>query len=296
MKPYSIEKPTTAALPLVFDSPHSGNIYPDDFKYACPPQILHAAEDTFVEDLFSATPAFGAAFLHAHFPRSYIDVNRRICDIDPQLLEDEWPENIKTEFDINPSSRSHAGIGLIRRLVKPGIPVYDRHLTPKEIINRIESCYVPYHNALADLIKQAHYNFGAVWHINCHSMPAASAYPKRGIGLIGNKPKPADFVLGDRDGKSCSHDFTFSIKAFLKDLGYTVSVNDPFKGVELVEQYSNPATGYHSLQIEINKSLYMDEATGEKSKNYKYLKSDIEKLIQFCAAYTNSQLKPLAAD
>ncbi len=287
----SLSKPQTP-LPLVFDSPHSGTRYPDDFGYACDFKILEAAEDKHVDDLFAAATAHGATFLAAHFPRSYIDPNRAATDIDTELLDEDWTG----PFKINPSSRAHAGIGLIRRLVKPGIPVYNRALSSEEIVARIEKCYRPYHSALEKLIKEAHYNFGQVWHINCHSMPAASAYPKRSIGLVGNKAKPADFVLGDRDGTSCSHSFTLELRDFIKTLGYTVSVNDPFKGVELVAKYSAPAQGYHSLQIEINKSLYMNEETGEKTKNYSVLKGDVEKVIHFCSTFVESKLVNLAAD
>lgn len=279
-------------LPLVFDSPHSGQAYPDDFDFACDFNLLRAAEDRYVDDLFAAAPAYGAALLCAHFPRSYIDVNRRIDDIDPELLDAPWAE----PHPINPTSRAHAGIGLIRRLVKPGLPVYDRKLTSAEILHRIQTYYIPYHNELLKLLKDLHYDFGEVWHINCHSMPEASAYPKRGIGLIGNKAQPSDFVLGDRDGVSCSHEFTRALRDFIKNLGYTVTVNDPFKGVELVDRYSSPSTGYHSLQIEINQALFMDEQSGEKSSNYNALQADVHKVIGFCAEFVSARLVNLAAD
>lgn len=291
MSVLSIQKPD-AALPLVFDSPHSGRTYPDDFNFACDFKTLQAAEDNYVDELFENAPSFGAAMLQAHFPRSYIDVNRRSDDIDLELINEKWGG----PFPASPSSRSHAGIGLIRRLVKPGTPVYGRYLTSEEIVARIEKYYRPYHNALEKLLKDAHYDFGQVWHINCHSMPESSAYPKRGMGLIGNKPKPVDFVLGDQDATSCTPAFTREIAKFIKGLGYSVSINDPFKGVELIGQYSDPAAGYHSLQIEINKALYVDEETGEKKDTFDHLKTDIEKLTAFIAGYVESNLTSLAAD
>lgn len=127
-------------------------------------------------------------------------------------------------------------------------------------------------------------------------MPHSSAYPKRPIGLIGNKPKASDFVLGDRDGTSCDAAFTRALKKQIESLGYSVSINDPFKGVELINRYSNPLRGYHSIQIEINKSLYMNEETGEKIATFDKLKSDIESLISFTADYIEQRLIPLAAD
>lgn len=283
----------TTPLPLIFDSPHSGTHYPEDFNFSCDFKILEGAEDKFVDDLFSGCVHHGATFLLAGFPRSYIDVNRRPDDIDPELLGEElW----SGDTPAIPSPRSHAGIGLIRRLVRPGVPVYNRALSSAEILHRIEKYYHPYHQALENLIARAHYDFGETWHINCHSMPAASAYPKTALALSGNRARPCDFVLGDRDGTSCAHDFTRTLREFIKNLGYTVAVNDPYKGVELVEKYSNPAAGYHSLQIEVNKSLYMDEQTNEKSSNYNKIKIDIDKINDFIAGYVSARMNRLAAD
>jgi N-formylglutamate amidohydrolase len=277
-------------LPLVFDSPHSGTHYPADFDYACDPALLEKAEDKYVEELFETAPAHGGCLLAALFPRSYIDLNRAADDIDPELLDGKWPDK-KT---INPSNRSYAGIGLVRRLVKPGEPVYSRALKPEEIQHRIESYYRPYHDALEQILDGAHYKFGQVWHINCHSMPSAG---KRlgAMGRVNPFPSP-DFVLGDRDGTSCDLDFTHALRDFLKNLGYKVAVNDPYKGVELVKKYSAPAEGRHSIQIEICKALYLDEDTYKKNRNFERLKVDIDKLIGFCADYASANLMPMAAD
>ncbi len=289
-KPYSIARPKTL-LPLIFDSPHSGLDYPADFKYACSFTELEKAEDKFVDDLFSSATDHGAVLLCALFPRSYIDVNRAATDIDPELLHEPWPHS-----EIAPSARSDAGIGLIRRLVRPGVPVYNRVLSAKEVLNRIHKYYDPYHDALEKLINEAHYNFGQVWHVNCHSMPSGSAKPKNAISLAGRQVKESDIVLGDRDGTSCDYEFTFAMRDFLRKLGYTVTVNDPFKGVELVDRYSNPSRGFNSIQIEINKSLYMNETTNKKTKNYNALKTDMEKLMSWCADFVQSNLTSMAAD
>jgi N-formylglutamate deformylase len=290
IRPLLIHKPKSP-LPLVFDSPHSGRNYPADFLYACAFDELEKAEDKFVDDLFDCVPAHGGSLLCALFPRSYIDVNRAATDIDPELLHEPWPHS-----EIAPSARSDAGIGLIRRLVKPGLPVYDRVLPADEVLHRITTYYTPYHKTLEQLIADAHYNFGQVWHINCHSMPSSSARPRRPMRIAGGRVREMDIVLGDRDGTSCDIDFTFSVRDFLRTLGYSVSINDPFKGVELIDRYSNPDRGFHSLQIEINKSLYMNEDTGEKTTNYDTVKTNMEKLVAFCAHYVQSGLTALAAD
>ena len=219
-----------------------------------------------------------------------MDVNRAIDDIDPQIIDGTWPE------EINPSARSQAGIGLIWRLARPGIPIYDKPLSIEEIKARIAKSYTKYHLALEKTIQRAHYNYGQVWHINCHSMPAKSAYPKRPIGIAGQKPVAVDFCLGNRDGTSCSLDFTREIRKFLQGLGYTVTLNDPFRGVEIIKRHGDPLRGQNSLQIEINRALYMNEETREKNSNYNTLKADIDKLIHFCTGYVNANLTSQAAD
>lgn len=281
---YTLMRPAQP-LPLVFDSPHSGIEYPADFDYACDFGLLEKAEDKYVDELFSSAPEFGATYLCAHFPRSYIDANRCHMDIDVDLLEEAWTDAINT------TTRSHAGIGLIRRLVRPGVPLYSRQLKVSEIKHRIENYYIPYHTALEKLIEEAHYNFGQVWHVNCHSMPTQDGHSFRASPL-----KAADFVLGDRDGTTCDLDFTHAVRDFLKGLGYRVSVNDPYKGVELVRRYSSPSTGRHSLQLEVARGLYMNEETYKKSSNFNKLKNDIDKMIKFCGDYVQSQSLPIAAD
>lgn len=289
----SIQTPSDA-LPLIFDSPHSGTIYPDDFDYICEFSELKKAADTYVDELFDFVPRFGGHFLCAHFPRSYIDVNRCESDVDINLLSENWPEH--DYGPITPSIRSNAGIGLIRRLVRPGVPVYNRDLSPAEIWNRIQNYYWPYHNALENLFRDTHYNFGEVWHINCHSMPHSSASPRQAIGLLGRKSQPVDFVIGDRDGTTADIAFSHAIRDCLKSMGYSVSLNDPFKGVELVHRYSQPTHGLHSIQLEINKSLYMNEESGEKNKYYNALKDDLNKLVSFIADYVRANLMQKAAD
>ena len=277
---YELHEPEQK-IPLIFDSPHSGAIYPDNFNYSCDLKDLRRAEDAYVDEIFDQAPAHGAYLLCALFPRSYID---------EKLLSEPWADNIAP---INPTKRSHAGIGLIRRLVSPKMPVYNRYLSQQEIMDRISTYYAPYHEALEKLIETAHYDFGQNWHINCHSMPSGQS---SGTFTRINPLKAPDFVLGDRNGTTCDLDFTHAIRDFLKNKSYKVAINDPYKGVTLVERYSSPAMGKHSIQIEISRALYMNEETGEKSKNFNSLKNDITDLIKFCADYTQRNLADITED
>lgn len=284
---YQVFRPTAPEAPLVFDSPHSGRDYPADFGHACPLEALERAEDNHVDTLFMAAPEYGATLLCALFPRTYIDVNRASYDIDTDLLAERWPGPLM------PSPRSHAGIGLIRRLVRPGMPVYDRRLAIAEVEARLDRYYHPYHNRLKDILDDVHYRYGAVWHINCHSMPSASGLTTGPHNLHHLQP---DFVLGDRDGTSCDLAFTHFLRDALRSMGYRVAINNPYKGVEIVRRFSAPSAGRHSIQLEINKALYWDEQKSIKNKNYNALKGDLEKLMQAASAYATASLVNLAAD
>jgi N-formylglutamate deformylase len=277
--------PLAAPSAVVFDSPHSGSEYPADVDFACPLKLLRHAEDAHVDALFDAAPRFGATLIAALFPRSYIDPNRGVEDIDQQLLDQPWPGPVST------SDRARVGMGLVRRVCKPGLAMYDRKLTVKEIQHRIDRYYRPYHRGVADSIDRASARFGAVWHINCHSMPSSTAprIPAHGWDR-------ADFVLGDRDGTTCDPGFRILVQTTLERLGYDVRINDPYKGVELVRRHGAPKQGRHSLQIEINRRLYMNEDTMERNQGFARLKHDLDTLVAAITSYADGQLTQAAAD
>lgn len=276
------QKPVRQTAPLVLDSPHSGNIYPDDFGHACPQALLRETEDAYVDELFQSAPALGVPLLAARFPRCYIDLNRAVDDIDPLLLDAPWPGRLR------PSTRSDLGMGLIRRLYKAGRPetIYDRFLSPAEIQNRIETYYHPYHDTLEQLLEDTYSTFGGVWHINCHSMPGIPPFSRHA----------PDIVLGDRDGTTCAGVFTRHIAHVLKGMGYKVAVNRPYKGVELVRKWSNPAQNRHSLQIEIKRALYMDEQTRAKNEGFSRTQRNMRALLKEVIEFTKRNMTDLAAD
>jgi N-formylglutamate deformylase len=276
--PYILHAPISQAAPLVFDSPHSGTQYPDDFKPALPINLLRDGEDCFVDQLFAAAPAAGATLLTAQFPRIYIDPNRSMLDIDQALLEQEWPGPVQA------SRKTELGIGLIWRLSQHGQSIYNRKLSHAEVMHRLQSYHQPYQKALKGLIDKNVQQFGSSWHINCHSMAAFGSATSDDVGVA-----RADFVLGDRDHTTCDRDFTYLIYGFLRGQGYTVKVNEPYKGVELVRAFSDPAEHRHSIQVEVNQRLYLNEHTRERNEHFLSLQADLTKLISMLAQYTAEQ-------
>ena len=273
--------PEAPARPLVFDSPHSGCLYPEDFEHAAPLLALRGAEDAFVDELYGAAPACGGTLLCALFPRSYIDPNRNPADLDAGLLDAPWPGPLA------PGARSARGSGLIWGKYPPGLPLYDRKLTVAEVRRRIDRYHAPYHTALKAELERTHGRFGAVWHINCHSMSALSTeMSPEGPGVA-----QPDIILGDRDGTSCAPEFTDFVHRRFVAWGYRVAVNQAYKGAELVKAYSAPAAGRHSLQIEINRRLYMDEAAVRKTAGFATLQGDVTRLIGALADYASNRVK-----
>jgi len=264
--------------PVVFDSPHSGSIYPDDFGHCIERIHLRRTEDAFVDQLFAAAPRMGATLLCALFPRSYVDPNRSPDDIDPAILVGKWP------YEANPGVKAKLGIGLIPTQ-EPGGVVYDRLLSVEEACHRLDAYYWPYHRELEEVLDRTQRLYGAFWHVNCHSMPAVSTIvAPEGPGV----PRP-DFCLGTRDGTTCDSAFVAFVEHCLVDMGYTVTINDPYKGVELVRRYSDPLNGRHSLQLEINRGLYMDEASIVKSESFAALEENIALLVQKICDFAREQ-------
>jgi N-formylglutamate amidohydrolase len=268
---FRLHGPAVPVVPLVLDSPHSGFRFPSDFDAVVGELDLRDGEDCFVDQLYLPATELGVPLLAAEFPRTYLDNNRHAGDIDLELIEGgRWPH------ELVPSGKAAIGKALVWRTLDDGRAIYGRRLTVDEVIGRIDRVHAPYHGALQQLIGAAHSQFGEVFHINCHSMNSVAG--KMGEG--GEGTERADFVLGDRDQTTCDPAFTEFVRTALVSMGYAVKVNDPYKGVELVRAYSDPARGRHSLQVEINKRLYMDEERCVPNEGFAALQRNLTALVE----------------
>ncbi|MDD5335209.1 MAG: N-formylglutamate amidohydrolase [Rhodoferax sp.] len=276
---FKIHRPTGLPAPLVLDSPHSGHQFPADFGAALSTERLRSAEDVLVNQLYAGAPAHGAHLLEACFPRSYIDPNRSAGDIDLELLDGPWPHLYE------PSGKARLGKALVWRTLDDGEAIYASRLSVATVAHRITHYLHPYQEALKSLLDQAHAAHGVVYHINCHSMdPVGGAMAE---GVTGRAR--ADVVLGDRDGTTCEPGFTRCVADFFASRGYSVAINDPYKGVELVRRYSAPMQGRHSLQIELNKRLYLHSGSVEPSAGFPKLASDLDQLMARLVRYAGDR-------
>lgn len=267
--PFSVARPGELKVPLVFNSPHSGRIYPSTFLAASrlDAHTLRRSEDAFVEELFGFVTDLGAPLLHAHFPRAYLDVNREPYELDPVLFRDGLPHYANTQ-----SVRVVGGLGTIARIVSESDEIYREPLSVEAALERINRLYTPYHETLAGLLLEAKREFGLAVLIDCHSMPS-SPVAEKGTG------RP-DFVLGDRFGTSCSGELTRLAASSLEALGYAVALNKPYAGGYITEHYGRPHKAQHVLQIEINRSLYMNETSFEKSAGFDRLRASLETMVR----------------
>ena len=284
LNPVEIRHPDDWRVPLVFASPHSGRSYPAQFRKASrlDPLSLRRSEDAFVDEIFSCVPELGAPLLLAHFPRAYIDPNREAFELDPEMFDGPLPDYVNTT-----SPRVSAGLGTLARVITSGAEIYSDKLNFKATKTTIENLYMPYHAALQDLLDEGVRRFGGCLLVDCHSMPSIGGPMDRDPGF-----RRVDFILGDRHGLSCDSRLTSHVERTLKDMDYVVVRNNPYAGGYTTTHYGKPKLAQHALQIEINRSLYMDELRIERGPGLTVLQDNIRTMVKELCNINPSILAP----
>lgn len=267
--------------PVVFDSPHSGTTWPADFTPAASRAEVLTMWDAFVDELFADAPAAGASLLAAQFPRGYIDVNRAANDLDPEVLAGPWPGPLAT------SDYSRRGMGLIRRFALPGVPMYGRKLTVAEVQARLDTYYHPYRRVLRERLDALWQRHGAVWHFNCHSMKSRG----NAMNVDQGSARP-DYVISDRVGATSDPAFTRWVADFFAQRGRFVKINDPYRGGDLVQSFGAPAQRRHSVQIEVNRALYMDEAAFRPHEGFALVRRELAEFARAVVAHVRRTAPP----
>ena len=256
--PFEITEPVRWRAPIIFNSPHSGTVYPHEFLMASRIDMttLRKSEDSFMDELIAGLCDQGFAVVSVNFPRSYVDVNREPYELDPRMFAGRLPSFANTR-----SMRVAGGLGTIPRVVGDGQEIYSDRLSIDDALQRIESLYKPYHRALRRLIAKVHHDFGTAILIDCHSMPS--------VGVSREEPRRPDLVIGDRYGTSCAPLLADVIQDTMQSLGYTVGRNKPYAGGFITEHYGNPGSGLHAIQIELNRAIYMDERQPRAQREFR---------------------------
>jgi len=259
--PFAVH-PALRDTPLIFASPHSGSHYPADLgSVVLPTATLRSAEDALVDRLIASGPSNGATLLSGLIARSYVDLNRRADEWDPMLVDDCPPGPV--------SSRAAAGYGIVPRLTGDGHPLYDRRLSMAEANDRVERVHAPYHRALSDLMTATRARHGVAVLVDWHSMPARAT----------GSPGGADVVLGDRHGVSCPARLTRRLRALFEGLGWRVALNRPYAGGHATQTWGRPGEGLWAIQVELNRALYLDEATLEPGLGWSRCRKGLENVI-----------------
>lgn len=284
--PFILSLPkTSAGVPLLVTSPHSGSDYPADFLHASQLDAheIRQSEDMYVNAIYADAPKLGVALLAARFPRAYIDLNRAPYELEQALFADKLPDHIDTK-----SMRAAAGLGTVPRLVAENTPIYKAKLPFAEAERRIETIYHPFHAMLDQQLDALYDAHGYSLLVDAHSMPS-QATRLSGMGEI-------DFVLGNRHGRACHNSVTRAVESFLTSRGWRVGLNKPYAGGHITEQYGIPARGRHALQIEINRGIYMDETSHEKHDGFMRLRQDMQELMAHLIAILPDMADDLMAD
>src|SRR5690348_15407179 len=282
--PFEIMEPAAYRGPVLFNSPHSGSIYPREFLTVSRLDIaaLRRSEDSFVDALISGVVGQGFPLMRAHFPRCFVDVNREPYELDPRMFEGRLPSFANTR-----SMRVAGGLGTVARVVGDAQEIYDRRIPVDDALARIESLYKPYHRALRRLFTGIHRDFGAAVLVDCHSMPSNA-------GIREERARP-EFVIGDRYGTACVGIVADVVEQTLRGMGYTVSRNKPYAGGFITEHYGNPAAGLHAVQLEVNRALYMDERRYQRVANFARVAADMETLACRLGEIPRDALRPYRA-
>lgn len=267
-KAFEVVEPNVQSTPFVMNSPHSGRYYPKRFVQMSKLDeiAIRRSEDYFVDELFEHAVGIGIPMLKAHFPRAYLDVNREPYELDPRMFKDRLPS-----FANKNSVRVAGGLGTVPRVVCEGMNIYGARIGVDEATMRIEEIYKPYHAALRSILSRTYRQFGHAVLVDCHSMPASVH-----LGAEGARP---DIIIGDRFGTSASRELSAATIETLRDMGYLVTSNKPYAGGFITEHYGRPARGLHAIQLEVNRSLYVDEKTMRKRPGFETLRDDLTTLM-----------------
>lgn len=282
--PFEILEPAEWRGPLIFNSPHSGRVYPPEFlrQSRLELNVLRRSEDTFVDELFSDVVKRGYPLMRAHFPRCYVDLNREPYELDPRMFDGRLPSFANTR-----SMRVAGGLGTVARVVGDAQEIYQERIPVGEAMRRIDVLYKPYHRGLRRLMVASQRTFGIAVLVDCHSMPSSSHSRDE-------RPR-ADVVIGDRYGTSCAPVVTSVLEAAFQSLGYAVHRNKPYAGGFITEHYGNPANGLHAVQIELNRALYMDEKRFERAAAFAGIAADLRRVVDALAALSLDDLLPFRA-
>jgi len=252
--------------PLIISSPHSGTLLNKNLSAKRNNDIysFDSMQDMYVNEFSSGLDKCGFTVLQSNISRVVIDLNRNINEIDSKIIK-----NLPSDIEINLSDKVRAGIGLIATKDASGNKIYDEKLDWMEVRDRINNYYIPWHNALKIAVKNLSTKFKRVLIIDMHSMPSETIYNNQ----------LADFVIGNNFGKSSSYTAQKILSRVIESYGHSVSINDPYPGGYITKNYSSTDENIQCIQLEIKKSLYMNEKNFTKNDYFDEFSLNLKQII-----------------
>lgn len=247
-------------------SPHSGRALPPGFLSAAALDMdgLRRAEDAYVDELLAPAAASGAPLITARWARAYVDLNRDPLEIDLSMLSDPAALGpVKT------TERVRSGLGVLPRLTGPGLHIYRDRITSAAVLQRIAAVHAPYHQRLASLIEDAAACHGYALLIDGHSMPPLS---------LPARQRP-EIVIGDAGGTSAPESVVRYVEAHFRRAGLRVARNTPYAGGYTTRFHAAPTRGRFAIQIEIDRTLYMNPDTLERHAGFNDVAETLKNLV-----------------
>lgn len=272
---FTFTAPQPSRIPVLIAVPHAGRAYPGSLleHMRNPGFAALKLEDRYVDRLAEQiAAATGAALLVAHAPRAMIDLNRASNDVDWDMLVRGKPDNVGS---YTPGVRVRSGLGLIPRRL-PGLgELWKRRLDEAELANRIAAIHAPYHARLGEALADLRNRWGAALLIDLHSMPPLDAR---------NGQPPAQFVLGDRFGASCHGALVGTCFSYFSQHRRNAAHNRPYAGGFVLERHADPGRAIHALQLEIDRSRYLDSRLVEPGAGFDDMVGLLAGLVRRLAA------------
>ncbi|MGH1469086.1 MAG: N-formylglutamate amidohydrolase [Bdellovibrionales bacterium] len=260
---------TESDLPLFISCPHSGEKIPLEANWlqGIDPITLLRDVDRFVDAFYRPLARkAGLPFIYTPWSRYAIDLNRLVIDVDEDSVQ-----NSK-----NPSGTFSSGLHWVKTSIDEVLMEKPISKELHEIL--VQSYYEPFHNSI-----KAHFEHfklqghKRIFHIDVHSMPSQGTSIHRDPGET-----RAEIVISDQDGKSCDPKFKDLVVSSYEKAGFIVKTNWPYKGGRITQTYGNPFKGRHTIQVEMNRSIYMNEETKElKTEDFPEISKKIETALNF---------------
>jgi N-formylglutamate amidohydrolase len=271
-------------IPVLVSIPHAGRYYPDILfdNLRLPPEILVRLEDRYADLLAREVIAASVPVISANIARAWIDLNRGEHDLDADMVEDMDQASMPA-----PGAKQRGGLGLIPRRLAGAGDLWRRRIKMADVVHRIETFHRPYHTQVSDILARMRRKFGVAILLDLHSMPPVS---------VTAYDRAPNFVVGDQFGRSASSRYSEYLLEQIKSQGFNANLNNPYAGDHMLRQHGNARGAIHAIQLEVDRTLYLDENLREPSDGLPRIAQFIACLVQGLANEASGNAELLAAE